>query len=413
MLVGFLAALLITPLTIRQSDVDLTPPELLPLGGYTERGAKIAEPGGDVLHARTLILRNGKTSIAVVSAEMLTIPESLRREVAARLPKDLNLFLVATHTHCAPDSQMLNDRMTLPIPGIATFKRKWLTWYADRIATGVKEALAEAEVEVTGLHLLQFHAALNRPRRALAVPDTLATMVVGDTKGGENALWFHYAAHPVFYDSDEMHTREDWPGLVAQKFATMVIPGAIGDVSPVAPGETPWKKIENFTAQMGTEMDRYVVRAKGRADDPWGERPMLPVMWVEQPIALDAKKPHPIFATRYKVPDALAVMAVTQFAPPAASVRAFRLGKLAVVGIPGEPMSELGRRIREAGMRMGFDSVLVCSHVDGWMGYILGPADYDRGGYEATLSFYGREEGDKVVAAGVEALRRLALGPGR
>jgi hypothetical protein len=56
---------------------------------------------------------------------------------------------------------------------------------------------------------------------------------------------------------------------------------------------------------------------------------------------------------------------------------------------------------------MGFSSVLVCSHVNGWMGYILDPEDYDRGGYEATLSFYGREEGTKVVDAAVAALKAL------
>ena len=48
---------------------------------------------------------------------------------------------------------------------------------------------------------------------------------------------------------------------------------------------------------------------------------------------------------------------------------------------------------------------MVCSHVNGWMGYILAPEDYDRGGYEATLSFYGREEGTKVVEAGIKALK--------
>ena len=47
------------------------------------------------------------------------------------------------------------------------------------------------------------------------------------------------------------------------------------------------------------------------------------------------------------------------------------------------------------------------------MGYILDPEDYDRGGYEATLSFYGRDQGEKVVDAGIQALKRLSQDSGK
>jgi neutral ceramidase len=88
-------------------------------------------------------------------------------------------------------------------------------------------------------------------------------------------------------------------------------------------------------------------------------------------------------------------------------IQAVRIGDLAIVGIPGEPTSVLGNQIKAAGLKMGFKTVLVCSHVNGWMGYVLDPADYDQGEYEATLSFYGREEGPKLVKAAVAALGKL------
>ena len=110
-------------LSVGRSAVDITPDVPLPLGGYTERGTKVSVPGGDHLYARTVLLESGKTKIALVSVETLTIPESLVREVKKRIPSDVSLFLSATHTHSAPDSQMLNDRMTFLIPGIASFKK--------------------------------------------------------------------------------------------------------------------------------------------------------------------------------------------------------------------------------------------------------------------------------------------------
>ena len=120
MLVSLVATLSIWPVQVGTSTVSITPPEPLPLGGYTQRGGAVFQPGGDDLFARTVVLRQRSETIAVTSVEMLTVPESLYREVKERLPAGVKLFLAATHTHSAPDSQMLNERMTIPVPGIAT-----------------------------------------------------------------------------------------------------------------------------------------------------------------------------------------------------------------------------------------------------------------------------------------------------
>src|SRR5207237_3367930 len=111
------------------------------------------------------------------------------------------------------------------------------------------------------------------------------------------------------------------------------------------------------------------------------------------------------FSKDYKIPQALAQSLAEKFAPTSASVSAFRLGSLAIVGIPGEPTSHIGRRIKEAGIAMGFHSVLVISHVNGWIGYILDPADYSHGGYEADLLFYVQKVGMHVLIAAVAVLR--------
>ena len=96
-----------------------------------------------------------------------------------------------------------------------------------------------------------------------------------------------------------------------------------------------------------------------------------------------------------------------KFAPDAVSIHALRLGSLAIVGVPGEPTSHLGRAIVVAGEKLGYKTVLVISHCDGWMGYILDPVDYSHGGYEASLSFYGADEGTAVVSTAVKALKQL------
>lgn len=410
MLTAIAGSLLLAPagLWVSTAKVDITPSEPLPLGGYTERGSKLSEPGGEPLFARTVCFRSGKTTIAVCSVETLTIPESLVREVKRRIPREVTLFLAAVHTHSAPDSQMLNDRMTFAIPGIAKFNPKWLDWYAGKIASSVNQALKSGHLSV-GLGAGIKHIEANQGRRRFAEPDTLLTAVwegKAQREGGTRAarvwvdvrppLLVSYAAHGTVLGAKNLRTSGDWPGAVSTMTGAAVLQGAIGDVLPKTSRDSVQEIAEPLVAALRS-MKGFPV---------W--EPGWKVAAAEVEIPLDPVQPHPTMAKAYGVPGPFAEGIVKQFAPPSAKVTAFRLGKLAVVGVPGEPTSILGRQIRDKGRRLGFDSVLVCSHVNGWMGYILAPDDYDRGGYEATLSFYGREEGAKVVKAAIEGLRQLA-----
>lgn len=396
MIVALAVALGAHWISVRTATLDLSPPEPLPLGGYTERRGALVEPGGDRLLARALVLQADGRTVAVVSAEMLTVPASLVREVGARLPKDLDLVLVATHTHCAPDSQMLNDRMTMAIPGIASFRGRWLDWYAERLARCVRFALESSPARYGKLELREFRLHLNRPRRSGACPDTLASALGAPHR----TLLFTYSAHATVFPASERGTRGDWPGAVAAALGTPVLPGAIGDVSPV-PAGSPEETCRVYAREVADGLDR--ARALPLRPDPF--------RLVRETIALGDPVPHPDFAPTYRIPEPLALDVCRRFAPDSAEIVALRIGKLAIVGIPGEPTSAIGARLRLFGRGLGFDAVWVISHAGGWIGYVLEPDDYRRGGYEATLSFYGPELGNRLLEAGRRALRNLAAIP--
>ncbi len=274
--------------------------------------------------------------------------------------------------------------------------------------------------EFDAVSIKEVHSDLNVGGRKFADPDKTVTEIFGtfmaehppseapaggvaisvvETFPFDQPLVVEYAAHGTVYGAKNLQTRGDWPGVAAQKFDSLVLQGAIGDVLPRQWAPTDEQSIQKIVKGLTDALD------KAHKTRVWSEG--QPIRSVSVPISLNPATPHPTMAKSYGVPEAFAQSIVKQFAPPSASITAFRIGKLAVVGVPGEPTSILGKQIRDAGRRMGFESVLVCSHVNGWMGYILDPEDYDRGGYEATLSFYGREEGAKVVEAGVKALKAL------
>jgi hypothetical protein len=390
-----------SPILVRFGVADITPPEALPLGGYTARKGALGVLGDEKLHARCLMLEQGdEPPIFVVSVDLLTAPESLVEAVKAKMPKG-ELILAATHTHSAPDSQMLNKRMNFAIPGIASFNQRWLDWYAERIASACDLAVAMKPMRADELAYRAADVDANRGRREGAQPIKNAFRL--ESTDGV-ALLASYAAHGTIYEEDSVKISGDWPAAWAEKLNCPVLVGAIGDVSPAPEGTTPEEKIKSMVEKLQGGLEKTPVKVISEEK--------LFLHFNRCPIELGEVVPHPKFASSFGAPDALANMIVKKFAPEKAEITAFSIGDVAVVGIPGELCSSLGRQVVEAGAKAGFAQTIIVSHANGWIGYILDPEDYDKGGYEATLSFHGREIGLRVVKAAAKALSDLAAGTG-
>ncbi len=370
-------------LFVQRAEVSLVPPEPLPLGGYTARQDAIFEPGGDDLKARTLLFTHGTTKVALVSLEMLTVPASFRDQVQKRIPADVNLLLVATHTHCAPDSQMLNSRMTFRIPGIAPFDRKWQAWFADQVASSINLALAADQKPIPSFELRQAQVSFNRGRREGASPDPTSTLL--SWKGGGI---LSYSAHETVFDETRLKLTGDWPGAIMDSTPYLVLPGAIGDASPNADGADAQAKIK----AMATGLKNAAL-----ASSPKSHKADL--QFKTQTIELGQPKAHPEFAKTNNINDAIATILINRFAEPEASLTGLLLGETLFIGVPGEPTAELGKNIQAVAAEAGFKSTVIISHCNGWIGYILMPLDYDRGGYEATLALHGRDLSERIIAA--------------
>lgn len=396
-MVPLLLAAAPAPLFASFAEVDLTPTEPLPLGGYTQRGDHVGVFGKHPLRGRFVLLRQGSRSTLLGSLDMLTLPEGLRDRLQSKLPLGVGLFLAATHTHSAPDSQMLNPRMNFRIPGIAPYSSRWLDWYVDRISGGLKLALSQPAVPVRSLEVRQWKFVGNRSRRKIGSPDPVVTLVLIN---GRQALGV-FAAHPTLSTPEEVEAHGDWPGAWMDRGPWIVMTGAIGNMSPVPPA----------SGATGVERSRrYVENLVGSGDKirkfSRNFSPKFLDFYVK--INSGAARPHPEFASANKVDPGLAAMAVSRFAPPAMELSLLRLGGVTFVGLPGEPTTGVARRLRQTAAMRGVRDLIVLSHVNGWGGYMLEPEDYDAGGYEATLSFFGRTLAPRLSAALDEGLQKIS-----
>jgi hypothetical protein len=219
--------------------VDITPDlatEKTWLAGFGSRGRK---PAGvhDPLYARLLVVREGKTTLALVGLDLLgwyaggtlDIRDRWRRESgdAAR-----EIFLHSTHQHSGPD--------TLGLWGPSFGRTGVNRSYEDRIKKAVVAELLRLEgrlvrVSVSGGHGSLNPAGLCRDSRDPQVIDpSLAVLRLKDAKGAAVATIVNWSCHPEVIGRENRLLTADFPGPLCARIEEktggecLFLNGAIG-----------------------------------------------------------------------------------------------------------------------------------------------------------------------------------------
>lgn len=364
------------------SEVDLTPPEPLPLGGYTERGDKNFEGIEHRLFGRAIAFDTPEGKVVIASLEMLTIPTSLAEAVQDRVGPDITVLLTATHTHNAPDSQMLNSRMTIRIPGIAPYNSRWLEWYADQIATLCQKAPTVGQ-DVTAARFSHDFARPRRPEAESANTDWVIW------SGGE-VLLTTYSAHPTIVPAKILQTHGDFPGVYMRQRGGLALPSALGDQSPNIQGDDYVENLQMLVENMMASLDRTANHDSLRLEGNWQFR--------TNRVELDAPVPHPDFATQFGAPVPLAQVLIERFAETHASVSVLSTEEFCFVFLPAEPSRFVVDLITKVAEDAGFPHCVVVALTNGWIGYLLDRGDYARGGYESSLMLHGPDAAENLLS---------------
>ena len=81
-----------------------------------------------------------------------------------------------------------------------------------------------------------------------------------------------------------------------------------------------------------------------------------------------------------------------------------QLGPIALIGIPGEPFTEIGVRLKDT---KGWEIILPCALTNGSEGYFPVKSAYEEGGYEARTSRYQSGVADAIITGGKELLNSM------
>jgi neutral ceramidase len=410
-----LAAFLVTPLAAAESPlrmgtakVDVTPDEPVMLAGYGSR----KEPSTgihDRLHVRVVAFEQDSQRLVFVSTDVLGFYggtyEFIAREVESELGVSPdNLFLSAIHTHSAPILTVDHEK------GHPANVRYTETLRAS-IVSAIRIALGDLQTVRLGTARGDSPVGVNRReirpdgsivlgRNPKGVRDTgVWTLGMFDASGELRAVLYNYATHATSLGPRNLLVSGDLIGLAAGALEKLypnatvaALIAASGDIDPwyrVLPGfrtEEGWiPETELLGRLLAAEVALTVDSMEPGIED-------APIASISSNLSLPAK-----------IRGQKEVESGDDLSPAPLRLSAARLGNIAFLGISGEVLTEVGRRIRQGSP---FPLTVIVTHCNGANGY-LPPADiYPEGGYEVETSPFAPEAAGQVVE---EALRLLSV----
>jgi len=410
-------------LKVGTAEVDITPPVNVPMVGYSAR--KTGSRGThDPLFARALVADNGTARIGWVISDLLGLwaettcrCRALASEMSG-IPANCLMFST-THNHGGPD--------TRPQPKTeadhAAHQR-----YLDELPRKLAECLAAAAAKTEPARLSFGRAVMDKVqhnRRCHMLdgkvamdwenPDPAQVAWLGPVdpavqvlafagKKGLHAVLVQFACHATVMDSGNCLITADWPGEARRQLQRLLTEGAGATGAPRARSSTPpWVAVaQGCCADINPRFPRDSydqVEAKGRLVAEAAKRALdrtEPVRGEELksvvvPVKLPRKK------------EGLDATPTGEFYE--GEVQAFRLGDVAIMGLPGEVFTGIGLAIKA---HSEFRGTFVGSYAGDYdPGYIPVAAEYAWGNYEIETCRVARGSDALLTEAALQALSLL------
>lgn len=358
------------------------------MGGFGGLTTRRAEGTLDPPQARALVLEQGDLRVAIVALDIVIPRPNLRDallEEVASLEFDL-VALVATHTHSGPGGYL---------PG----------FLAERVTGGEYDPDQPARLARAGAHALEHAVAdlapaslasgrawleLARNRRFAdgAVDDQLPVLRADFADGRAPIVVFAYGAHASMLSARADLYSADWPGaareaLEAKGWRPLYLPGPLGDQEPkVDLGFWPSVDDERARTREYGQAIATAVLAKAESLVPEPNSALAALeRWVEPP-EVQLRRFCALWWTKPLVSGS-----VDAFVSKRAPMQVVRAGEAEFLFLPAEPGASTGADLRAttAPQRTRF----VVDHANDWLGYVVDPLAFERGGYEACFSFFG------------------------
>ena len=412
-----------TPVTFSAgaASADITPdPKMLnwvPLKPY---GAL-----NDPIFARAIVLSDGTAKIALIAWDLLDAREYAVARIRTAITKatgipGTHVIINASHNHSGPKSEMgsePNTQREAKTSRPAQLDPLYRVW-ADRLVQTCVGLVAKADAarqpatlaigratigewmfnrrpikpDSTVLSMLNpaDPYVLGQGLRFGTVDPTMTVLSLRTADGKGIATLFHAPIHAVAIYGKVPGISADWPGAVVQRLRAAAVgepiflQGCAGDIVPARRGFEAVKVMADGIAERILAAQKVAVRLE----------------------------PGPLRTSRAIVgaPATVAAGRGLSRSNLDCEVQVVTMGTLAIVTLPGEPLSGLSTAIQE---RSPFPHTIVLGYSNGrGIGYVGLPGNKIKGGYEMSDVGHGADEaGGFLVDSAVRLLKEHAGAP--
>jgi len=377
------------------------------MGGYggltTRRATGVLDPP----QARALVLEQGELRIGIVVLDVVIARPNVRDLlVEAARPLGLAMIaLVATHSHSGPGGYLpgwLSARVTA-----GEYDSEMPAKLARAAALALERAVADLAPARVASTSVPVSLARNRRFPDGGVDRELAVLRADFADGRAPVVLFELGAHATLLSADNTELSADWPGaaraaLESAGSRALFVPGPLGDQEPAV-------ELESFAS---LERQREVMREYGsavakavdgaaRGLEPRAATEPLEALerWVEPP----APQLRSFCSLWWLSPFVRG--SLQEFVAPRVPFQVMRAGNAELLFVPAEPIAAVGAELRE--ISKSGRKRFVVAHANDWLGYVVDPPTYERGGYESCLCLFGPHTSDWLVGAAAETLQQL------
>ena len=215
----------------------------------------------------------------------------------------------------------------------------------------------------------------------------------------------NWTGHPTIMDENDMLVSGGWPGYLQRELedwigmdvVAMFYNGPQGDQSVVAEAAgSHYEKAERYGRTMAIHALNIYANIEPSDNIRFDYNYKI--------IQLPEREAHPNFmetgGKEYGLDEEKINILLEQVFPVQTSIGACRLGDLLIVGAPGELSAELGLNVKEKLKTGSVQYTAIGGLANQWISYILSENEYHKSGYEASVSFYGKDLG-KVIVSGM------------
>jgi hypothetical protein len=186
--------------------------------------------------------------------------------------------------------------------------------------------------------------------------------------------------------------------------AVLYMNGPEGDQSVSgAQGETGFERVQDYGERIGKEVVDLL-----DATQPTGSDFDFVLKEVDLPERVISAAFKYSAGQEYKLTEEEIEAATRGLFPSRAPLGAVRIGDILLICIPGEPIAAVGLAIEGVARDLGFEYPAVVALTNDSIGYILTPEEYQQGGYESAVSFYGENLGPLLVGESAKLVESLA-----